>query len=145
MSINYAQKITTHTNLCIAVDFDGTIVDHQTQQKDGEWTTELVANYLAIDTLKDLVKKGHKLILWTCRTGATLRQAVQYLDAHDVQLTGVNENPVIDMASYSPKVFCNIYIDDAAIGCPLKPGNGERPVVDWLKIRELFHLEHWPE
>ena len=53
------------TPLKIAVDFDGTIVEH----KYPEIGKEIL---FAIDTLKALQKQKHLLILWTYRTGKEL-------------------------------------------------------------------------
>ena len=46
----------------IAVDFDGTIVEHRYPEIGAE-------RPFATDTLKMLIKDRHKLILWTVREG----------------------------------------------------------------------------
>jgi len=49
-------------------------------------------------------------------------------------------NPTQDRWTDSPKCYANIFIDDAALGCPLIETDG-RSVVDWLKVAEYFDLE----
>ena len=58
-------------NIKIAVDFDGTIVDHEYPKIGKE-------KLFAFRTLKELEKKGARLILWTFRTGKELDEAVEY-------------------------------------------------------------------
>lgn len=118
-------------SLYIGIDFDGTCVTHAYPEIgkpiDG-----------AIDTLQELMEKGHKLILYTMRSGERLVQARQYLEANGIELYAVNENPTQKFWTMSPKVFCNIYIDDAALGCPLLPMVGDRARVDWEGVREML-------
>jgi len=138
MNIEYAL---TQENVVLAIDFDGTIVDHQTYLGDGEWTNEVVPVPLALETLRDFVDAGYKLVLWTCRANEKLDQAIEYLAQSGIEFIGINDNPTDWMITPSPKVFCNIYIDDAALGCPLTAGTKERPVVDWAAIRDMFQLD----
>lgn len=98
--------------------------------------------------LKSLVAAGHKLILNTMRCGRELQAAVDWFKQNDIPLYGVNKDPGQSKWTQSPKVFANMYIDDAALGCPLLyPIKGAlppddkasgRPYVDWEKIAELF-------
>lgn len=57
--------------MVIAVDFDGTIVEHRYPQIGKEIP-------FAIDTLKMLAKDRHQLILWTVREGKRLEEAVEW-------------------------------------------------------------------
>ena len=57
--------------MVIAVDFDGTIVKHRFPAIGKEIP-------YAIKTLKLFQEKGHKLILWTYRTGKDLEKAVEF-------------------------------------------------------------------
>lgn len=113
--------------MIIAVDFDGTIVTHE-YPKIGRPVPD------ALDTLKTLNNLGHKIILWTMRSGQQLDEAVQYLKDNDVDIWGINENPDQKSWTNSPKQYAQIYIDDAALGCPLVESEGERPYVDWVKV-----------
>jgi hypothetical protein len=117
----------------ICVDFDGTIVDHRFPEI-GEPVPD------AIKWLKRLHKCGAKLILYTMRSdggamGNTLTAALQYLASEGITLFAVNQNPSQREWTSSPKVYAELYIDDAAYGCPLiKPKAFARPCVDWKKV-----------
>ncbi len=91
--------------LIIAVDFDGTLVEHKYPQ-----IGEQIPN--AFDTLKMLRKDGHSLILWTCREGKELQDAIDYCLDEGVFFDGHNETPFFK----SRKALANIYIDDRNIG-----------------------------
>lgn len=116
----------------IAVDFDGTICKHD----DDLVIREDVPG--AMDTLKKLLANNHKLILYTMRSGAYLREAVEYCKAHGITFYAVNSNPTQNRWTSSPKVYAHAYIDDAAIGCPLvyPPNPNERAYADWSMIEK---------
>jgi hypothetical protein len=91
------------------------------------------------EVLKRLEGNGVKLILWTMRDGAHLKDAVDWFEKKDLPLFGVNQNPQQIEWTQSPKCYAQIYIDDAALGCPLiHPGNGIRPFVDWRAVEKLL-------
>ena len=51
---------------------------------------------------------------------------------------GVNENPSQKSWTDSPKPYCHLYIDDAALGVPLEsnPHVSSRPYVDWVRVMD---------
>ena len=116
----------------IAVDFDGTCVTHDYPR--------VGKDIGAVPVLKMFVESGHKLILNTMRSGKELADAVQWFKDNGIPLYGANENPTQKQWTASPKVYANLYIDDAALGCPLKmnPNISGRPFVDWDYI-----LQNW--
>lgn len=116
--------------LIIGVDFDGTIVDH-------EYPDIGDAVPGAIETLRECVRRGADLVLWTMRSGEHLQEAVDFLASHDVKLFGVNQNPETDWTT-SPKAYCHVYVDDAALGCPLTPARRGRPNVDWSRVAPIL-------
>jgi len=117
--------------MIIAVDFDGTCVTHA--------YPEIGSDIGAVPVLKALVAAGHKLILYTMRSGDTLAAAVKWCEENGIELWGVNNNPEQHTWSASPKVYAALYIDDAALGCPLiLPANGKRPYVDWGEVSQLL-------
>ena len=69
----------------IAVDFDGTIVEHEYP----EIGKEMLFAFL---TLKELNKKGARLILWTFRSGKELEEAVEFCRKNGVEFYAVNKN-----------------------------------------------------
>ncbi|GHU10968.1 hypothetical protein FACS1894151_10560 [Spirochaetia bacterium] len=135
----------------IAVDFDGTCVTHE--------YPHIGKDIGAVVVLKQLVNMGHKIILNTMRSGLELEAAVNWFKENGIDLYGVNEDPGQKEWTKSPKVFANIYIDDAALGCPLKRpfdaqmlqeiGYSEsdieemnlstRPYVNWKEISRYFN------
>lgn len=120
----------------IAIDFDGTVVKHMYPDVGDD-------NPGAEETLKNLVKKGHKLILFTMRSNKQLDDAVNWFSVKGIPLYGINHNPSQSHWTTSPKVFAQIYIDDAALGCPLKAGSlTELPYVDWEKVNNLLKDLH---
>lgn len=123
----------------IAVDFDGTIVTH-------EYPDIGQPVPFALETMKDLNARGDQLILWTMRDGEELSAAVEYCRRNGVEFWGVNQNPGQFSWTKSPKAYAKIYIDDAALGCPLKSGvlngrNVSRPWVDWVEVRKQLGLK----
>jgi len=119
--------------IVIAVDFDGTVVTHDYPEVGSDVPH-------AVDVLKALVKKGAKIILYTMRSGLHLRRAEAWYKLHNIKLYASQRNPTQDRWTDSPKCYANIFIDDAALGCPLIETDG-RSVVDWLKVAEYFDLE----
>lgn len=119
----------------IAVDFDGTCVDHRYPEIGPEAPG-------AVDTLRKLNNTKHKLILWTMRSGKELQEAVDWFKKNNIVLFGIQNNPTQSTWTSSPKCFANIYIDDAALGAPLITIPGfARPCVDWSKVKEYMSLE----
>lgn len=101
-----------YTGIKIAVDFDGTIVDH-------EYPAIGKEKLFAFQTLKELEKKGALLILWTFRTGKELDEAVEYCRRNGIEFYAVNKNypeEVFDEARVSRKINADIYIDDRNVG-----------------------------
>jgi len=125
-------------SLYIGVDFDETIVKFHKEE-----VGEPIEG--AIECIKALQAAGHKIILYTMRSNERLVQAVEYLEEEGVKLYAVNENPSQKYWTSSPKIFCNLYIDDAALGCPLDidyNDKGEpigRPYVDWVAVERMLH------
>ena len=117
----------------VAIDFDGTIVAHRYPEI-GEPVP------YALETLRAMMEKGYKLILYTMRSGEYLQEAIDYLKAEGIEFWAVNENPTQRFWTDSPKVYAHVYIDDAALGCPLIEVENDRPIVDWLEIARHFEL-----
>jgi hydroxymethylpyrimidine pyrophosphatase-like HAD family hydrolase len=95
----------------IAVDFDGTIVEHAYPGIGKEML-------FAFATLKELQNRGHKLILWTFRSGELLNEAVEYCRLNGVEFYAVNKNYPEEVFSenISRKVNADIFIDDRNVG-----------------------------
>ena len=93
----------------------------------------------AADVLRALISKGHRLVLFTMRSGAKLDAAVRWFKERKIELWAVHENPEQREWTESVKVYADYYIDDAALGCPIMFIDGvRRPVVNWAKVRTLL-------
>ena len=113
--------------LTFAVDFDGTVVQ-QRYPKVGPPVPR------ALESLREIVEAGHRIVLFTMRGGSYLHDAVDYMRDCGIPLYGINHNP--DQATWttSPKAYANLYIDDSAVGCPLVYTPGVPPYVDWTEV-----------
>ena len=103
--------MTDFRGIKIAVDFDGTIVEHAYPEIGKEML-------FAFQTLKELNKLGANLILWTFRTGKELEEAVEFCRKNGVEFYAVNKNypeEVFD-DTISRKINADIFIDDKNVG-----------------------------
>ncbi|HOK51123.1 MAG TPA: hypothetical protein PLD12_08310 [Bacteroidales bacterium] len=104
--------------MIIAVDFDGTIVEHEYPRIGKE-------KPFAFYTLKKLQADGHQLILWTSRQGTALDEAVEFCRRNGVEFYAVNKNFPEEVwdENVGRKIVADIYIDDRNLGG--FPGWGE--------------------
>lgn len=115
----------------IAVDFDGTIVEHRYPRIGKEIP-------FATATLRRLQEEGHKIVLWSVREGKLLDEAVEWLSQHGIEVYAANkefpeENPET-VRHYSRKLKAEVFIDDRNLGG--LPTVGGRP--DWGAIYEMI-------
>lgn len=122
-------------SMIIAVDFDGTCVEH-------DYPSVGIDVEGAVEVLRAIVAKRHRLILFTMRSGSKLDDAVRWFRDRKIELWAVNENPEQREWTSSPKVYADLYIDDSAIGCPIRFIDGVRhPVVNWSKIKSILESD----
>lgn len=120
----------------IAVDFDGTVVSHE--------FPNVGHDIGAVPVLKELVEKGHKLILCTMRGTKgdrnVLEEAVDWFKSNGITLYGINNNSSQFRWTNSRKIFADLYIDDQALGAPIKydPSISAKPFIDWSKVKNLL-------
>ena len=99
--------------MTIAVDFDGTIVEHRYPDIGKELP-------FATQTLKMLIEDRHKLILWSVREGKLLDEAVEWCRKRGVEFYAINKDfPEEDLdknQSFSRKIKADVWIDDRNIG-----------------------------
>lgn len=95
----------------IAVDFDGTIVEHK---------YPLIGEELlfAIETLKELQRQQHLIVLWTFRAGKELEEAVEYCRQRGLEFYAVNKNYPEEIFddTISRKINADLFIDDRNLG-----------------------------
>ena len=112
--------------MTIAVDFDGTIVEHRYPSIGREIP-------FAIETLKRLRDEHHKLILWSVREGHLLDEAVAFCRERGLEFYAVNrdypEEEQEHNRHYSRKLKADLFIDDRNLG----------GLPDWGTIYEMVH------
>ena len=121
--------------MIIGIDFDGTCVKHA--------YPNIGDDIGAVPVLKEFIRQGHKLVLISMRSGELLDNAVQWLNERGIELYGVNHNPDQDSWSKSPKIYAQLYIDDAGLGCPTNfDQRTGRTYVDWKVIAQAFGYKY---
>ena len=114
--------------MIIAVDFDGTIVEHRYPAIGAEIP-------FAIETLKKLAREQHRLILWTVRKGKLLEEAVEFCRKRGLEFYAVNRNYPEETEEQtikgSRKLKADIWIDDRNVG----------GLPEWGIIYQLIHNE----
>ena len=112
--------------MIVAIDFDGTIVENRFPD---------VGNPvpLALESMREIIMGGNRIILWTMRSGPKLEEAVNYLYENGIPLFGINANTEQGSWTSSPKAHADKYVDDNAIGCPLIYPIDGKPYVDWIR------------
>lgn len=118
--------------MLIAVDFDGTCVTHD--------YPNIGSDIGAVPILKRIVDNGHKIILYTMRSGYHLDEAKKWFKDNGIELFAANENPTQKTWTDSNKVYANLYIDDAALGCPLIYDReiSDRGFVNWKYVEKYL-------
>ena len=112
--------------MIIAVDFDGTIVEHRYPHIGKELP-------FAIASLKQIQSEGHALILWTAREGRLLQEAIDFCEKRGLEFFAINSNypgeEVDKDGIRARKLHADLFIDDRAVG----------GLPDWGAIYEVVH------
>lgn len=98
--------------MIIAVDFDGTIVEHKYPSIGEELP-------FATSTLRMLADQKHRLVLWTVRRGKLLEEAVEWCRKRGVEFYAVNKNfpeEVLEDNDGFSKINADLFIDDRNLG-----------------------------
>ena len=96
--------------MIIAVDFDGTLCSDS-------YPNIGTANTKLIRSLRKKQELGDKLILWTCRAGERLTEAVEWCQKQGLIFDAINDNlpeMVALWGNNSRKISADIYLDDKA-------------------------------
>ena len=117
--------------MTIAVDFDGTIVEHKYPAIGEEIP-------FAIETLKMLRQDGHRIILWSVREGELLDDAVNWCHERGFDFYAINrdypEETLDNNPHFSRKLKVDMFIDDRNLG----------GLPDWGTIyRMIKHHRKW--
>ena len=108
--------------MTIAIDFDGTIVEHK-YPKIGRPIP------FAIETLLQLQKENHKLILWTVREDDLLQEAIDYCAERGLVFYANNANYPEETVPSPRKLSVDMFIDDRNLG----------DLPDWGVIYKAIH------
>ena len=99
--------------MLIAVDFDGTIVEHEYPRIGREIP-------FATETLRMLINDRHQLILWSVREGELLQEAIDWCHERGVDFYAINrdfpEEDVEKNIHFTRKLKVDLFIDDRNIG-----------------------------
>lgn len=120
--------------MIIAVDFDGTIVEHKYPYIGKEIP-------FAIETLKKLKEERHTLILWTVREGKLLEEAINFCKERGLEFYTVNSNYPEEKKShdnFSRKLKADLFIDDRNLGGLPDWGTIYRMVKNKLTFEEIY-------
>ena len=118
--------------MIIAVDFDGTIVEHQYPAIGRE-------KPFAIDTLKKLAKEHHRLILWTVREGKLLQEAIDFCKERGLEFYAVNRNYPEEKHPTERKLRAEMWIDDRNLGGLPDWGTIYQMIQDNLTFNDLMN------
>ena len=112
--------------MLIAVDFDGTIVEHRYPEIGPEIP-------FAVQTLRMLIAERHKLILWSVREGELLDEAINWCRERGIEFYAVNrdypEETLTNNDHFSRKLKVDLFIDDRNLG----------GLPDWGTIYRMIH------
>ena len=120
-------------NKIIAVDFDGTLCEN-------EYPEIGVPIYGVIERLIEEQKAGAKVILWTCRSGKQLADAVYWCALHGLRFDAINENlkeTVEQFGGDTRKISATEYWDDRAVN-PFKSPAEVRPKARLAELKEIL-------
>lgn len=120
--------------MIIAVDFDGILCKNKFPEI-GE------PNYEVVSLVRQLIDKGHEVVLWTTRNGEELADAVRWCESYGLHFNNVNGPAKSNREEYkdrypveSRKIYADIYVDDHNLeykGEP--PSRANSWLIDYLK------------
>lgn len=125
----------------IAVDFDGCLCT-------SKWPEIGRENRKAINELIRRKAEGDKIILWTCREGKQLREAVLWCMNRGLKFDAINENLPDNKEKFgndSRKVFAHEYWDDKAVfvSAQRKPEGRNVHILKKIIHRILERISHF--
>jgi hypothetical protein len=125
--------------MIIAVDFDGTIVEHRYPEIGEELP-------FATYTLRKLIDDRHQLILWTVRRGKLLEEAVQWCKDHGIEFYAINKSfPEEEAGEGYGKVNADIFIDDRNLGGLPDWGNIYRMIKENKTWKDIYSETEKPQ
>ena len=126
--------------MVIAIDFDGTIVEHRYPEIGKEIP-------FSVETLKMLQQDRHKLILWTVREGHLLDEAVQWCKERGLEFYAVNRDypeETREDRGFSRKLKADMFIDDRNLGGLPDWGLIYRIIKEKVSFEEIYRDNSMP-
>lgn len=105
--------------MIIAVDFDGTLCEDA-------YPSIGMPKLQTLNWVKQQKAAGHEIILWTCRCGERLEEAVEWCWAHGLLFNEVNSNIKDKVKLYNNdcrKIYADMYLDDKSVFLPWMHGD----------------------
>ena len=125
--------------MIIAIDFDGTIVQHKYPEIGSEIP-------FATATIRKLIAEQHQVILWTVRRGKLLQEAVDWCKEHGIEFYAVNKSfPEEEVGEGSGKVNADIFIDDRNLGGLPDWGNIYRMIKENKTWKDIYSETEEPQ
>ena len=105
----------------LAVDYDGTLVADVFPEK-GSFNKDVV------NKVKEFKDDGAEIVLWTCREGASLSEAIGRCYKEGIEFDAVNENSPFELTYIEKlkaeqgdvlaqrKIYADLYVDDKSPG-----------------------------
>ena len=101
--------------MIVAIDFDGVLVENRFPDIGDEVPC-------MVELARDLMRRGHEVILWTSRVDERLTEAVRWCEARGIEFSAVNENAPSNRAAFESqypngtrKVYADVYLDDHSV------------------------------
>ncbi len=113
--------------MIIAIDFDNTIAFT-------DFPKIHSVRPGAIETISQLRKEGHYVIVWTCRCDKDLTDAINFMLETGIEFDRINDNHPDNVRKYgfnSRKINADIYIDDKNLG----------GFSSWYDVQKIFNLK----
>ena len=126
--------------MVIAIDFDGTIVEHRYPEIGKEIP-------FSVESLKMLQQDRHKLILWTVREGHLLDEAVQWCKERGLEFYAVNRDypeETREDRGFSRKLKADMFIDDRNLGGLPDWGLIYRIIKEKVSFEEIYRDNAMP-
>ena len=126
--------------MVIAIDFDGTIVEHRYPEIGKEIP-------FSVETLKMLQQDRHKLILWTVREGHLLDEAVQWCKERGLEFYAVNRDypeETREDRGFSRKLKADMFIVDRNLGGLPDWGLIYRIIKEKVSFEEIYRDNAMP-
>lgn len=125
--------------MIIALDFDGTIVQHKYPEIGSEIP-------FATATIRKLIEEKHRIILWTVRRGKLLQDAVDWCNERGIEFYAINKSyPEEEIGEGYGKVNADLFIDDRNLGGLPNWGDIYRMISENKSWKDIYSATEEPQ